>query len=228
MKRSSAAASPGLRSGWFSRASLRYAFLISSAEAFFATPRVLVEVVHSPSVFGARDHDPCRPQHAVAEPVALLQHLDHGALLRLGRLREQRLVDVRVEGALGRDLLEALLAQRVRERAVHEANALLELRLLVLVRGHERPLEVVEHGQELLDEPLGGTRDQALLVARGALAVVVELGREALEVVEVLLGLRLGLGEALLSARAPSSASASTASSLRTSSVTTPSAALRR
>ena len=35
---SSAPLSPGLRSGWYSRASLRYAFLISSSDAFFATP----------------------------------------------------------------------------------------------------------------------------------------------------------------------------------------------
>ena len=50
------------------------------------------------------DH-PGRPEHLVAEPVALLQHLEHRALLgALGRLREQRLVDVRVEGALGVDL----------------------------------------------------------------------------------------------------------------------------
>ena len=46
----------------------------------------------------------------------------------------------------------------------------------------ERPLEVVEHGQELLDEPLVGARDEALLVARGPLAVVVEVGGEALQV----------------------------------------------
>jgi hypothetical protein len=40
LKRSSAAASPGFRSGWCSRTSFRYAFLISSCEAFLATPSV--------------------------------------------------------------------------------------------------------------------------------------------------------------------------------------------
>ena len=85
------------------------------------------------------------PQHAVAEPVALLQHLDHGSLLRLGRLREQRLLRVRVELPVGRDLRESLLRERVGERAVHQADAVLELRLLVLGRGLERALEVVEH-----------------------------------------------------------------------------------
>ena len=42
-----------------------------------------------------------------------------------------------------------------------EADAVLELRLLVLRRGLERPLEVVEHREELLDEPLVRARDQA-------------------------------------------------------------------
>src|SRR6185312_1613812 len=41
LKRSSAFSSPWLVSGWYLRASLRYAFLISSAEAFLSTPRVL-------------------------------------------------------------------------------------------------------------------------------------------------------------------------------------------
>ena len=36
----SASSSPGLRSGWYSRASLRYAFFSSSADAFLGTPRV--------------------------------------------------------------------------------------------------------------------------------------------------------------------------------------------
>ncbi len=66
-----------------------------------------------------------------------------------------------------------------------EPDALLELRLLVLLGRLERALEVVEHGQELLHEPLAGPRDQALLVARGPLAVVVEVGLEALERVEI-------------------------------------------
>ena len=52
-------------------------------------------------------------------------------------------------GAVGLDLDEALARERVGERAVDEPDALLELRLLVLGRGLERPLEVVEHRQEL-------------------------------------------------------------------------------
>ena len=66
-------------------------------------------------------------------------------------------------------------------------HALLELRLLVLLGGLERPLQVVEHGQELLHDPLAGPRDQRFLVARGPLAVVVEVGLDALEGVDQLL-----------------------------------------
>ena len=44
LKRSSALASPWLVSGWYWRASLRYAFLISSSEAFLADAEDLVEV----------------------------------------------------------------------------------------------------------------------------------------------------------------------------------------
>ena len=90
---------------------------------------------------------------------------------------------------VGLDLGEALRRERVGERAVDEADAVLELRLLVLRGGLERPLEVVEDGQQLLDEPLGRARDQVALLARGALAVVVELGLQAPERVEVLVAL---------------------------------------
>src|SRR5205807_1627212 len=80
----------------------------------------------------------------VAEPVALLDHLEDRPLVELRRLREQRLVHVRVEGAFGLDLGEPLAAEDRRERAVDEAHALLELRLLVLGRCLERPAEVVQ------------------------------------------------------------------------------------
>ena len=96
-------------------------------------------------------------------------------------------MDVWVELALGLDLGQALARQRLGQGAMHEPNAVLELRLLVLLGSAERPLEVVEDGQELLDQPLVGARDQALLIARRPLAVVVELGLDALERVDQLL-----------------------------------------
>ena len=55
--------------------------------------------------------------------------------------------------------------------------------------GLERPLEVVEDRQELADEPLVRVRDESLLLARGALAVVLEVGLDALREVEVLVPL---------------------------------------
>src|SRR5439155_337374 len=76
--------------------------------------------------------DPCGPQDPVAEPIALLQDLDHAALFRLGGLREKRLVHVWVELAIGLDLGKALPLERGRELTVHQPHALLELDLLVL------------------------------------------------------------------------------------------------
>src|SRR5205085_11861725 len=81
------------------------------------------------------------------------------------------------------------VCEQAGERAVHETDAFLELRLLVLGRGLERALEIVEHGHELLDEPLVGARGQLLLVARHPLAVVVELGLQALQRIEVVVAL---------------------------------------
>src|SRR5215213_6966428 len=92
--------------------------------------------------YGSCDDDhPCRTEHPVAEPVSLLQHVDDlPGLLLVVRLREQRLVHVRVERALGLDLGEPFLLQRPDERAMDEPDAILELRLLVLHGRVERAL----------------------------------------------------------------------------------------
>ena len=87
----------------------------------------------------------------------------------LGRLREQRLLRVRVERPVGLDLDEALARERVGERAVHEPHALLELRLLVRGRDSSARSRSSTTGSELLDQPLGGARDQVGLVARARL-----------------------------------------------------------
>ena len=89
----------------------------------------------------------------------------------------------------GLDLLEPLAAEQVGERPVHERDALLELRLLVLLGRLERPLEVVQDREQVLDEPLRGAGGRQLLVARDPLAVVVELRREPAQVVQVLVAL---------------------------------------
>src|SRR4051812_1238649 len=72
---------------------------------------------------------------------------------------------------------------------MHEADTVLELSLLVGSRELERTLEVVEHRYELLHQPLVGARGQLLLVARNPLAVVVELGLQPLQRVEVVVAL---------------------------------------
>jgi hypothetical protein len=59
----------------------------------------------------------------------------------------------------------------------------------VIARRDKRTLEVVEHRQQLLDQPLRGARDQIALIARDPLAVVLELGLETLERVEILVAL---------------------------------------
>src|SRR5262249_54702358 len=83
---------------------------------------------------------------------------------------------------------------------VHEANSVLELRLFVLRRSLERAAEVVEDRDQLLDDALVRTRGQRRVLPRIALAVVVELRREALQPAEQLVALGLeGLDvEALL------------------------------
>jgi hypothetical protein len=87
-------------------------------------------------------------------------------------------VDVRVELSLGFDRFHAVPLEQSRERAVDETHALLELRLLVLLGGGERTLEVVEDRQELTDEPLVRERDVLLALAGGTLLVVLEVGGE--------------------------------------------------
>ena len=59
-----------------------------------------------------------------------------------------------------------------------EADALLELRLLVLLGRRERPLEIVEDRDELGDQPLVRELDVLLPLARRPLLVVLEVGGE--------------------------------------------------
>jgi len=72
----------------------------------------------------------------------------------VGGLLRERLVHVRVEVAagLGGDLLEAAPAQQVDQLLAHQLHALGHLRLLVVLGRIQRPLEVVENGQQLLHQ----------------------------------------------------------------------------
>ena len=143
-----------------------------------------------------------RPENTVSEAISLLEHLDDGAFLRFRGLRKQRLVDVRVELPVGLDLAEALPLERRAKLTGNKGYALGQLRLLVLLARLERTLEVVEDGQKLLHEPLVCSRDQALLVARGALPVVVEVRRYPLQVVDSFVPLGLEERNTLLEFRA--------------------------
>jgi hypothetical protein len=58
-----------------------------------------------------------------------------------------------------------------------------------MLRCIQRPLEVVEHGEELANEPFVRVRDEPLLVTDGALAVVLEVRLDALREREVLVPL---------------------------------------
>src|SRR6266567_4022989 len=57
-----------------------------------------------------------------------------------------------------------------------ELDALLELRLFVLVRRLQRALEIVEDREQLLDQPLVRKRDVFRALTRGPLLVVLEVG----------------------------------------------------
>ena len=94
-------------------------------------------------------------------------------------------MDVRVEWPIGVDLGETFLRESGSQRLLDELHALDELCLLVPFGGLERPLQVVEDGEKLADEPLVRMRDEALLLANGALAVVLEVGLDALGEVEI-------------------------------------------
>ncbi len=85
----------------------------------------------------------------------------------------------------------------------------------MLLRGVERALEVVEHGQELGDQALAGTQRETLLLAQGALPVVVEVGGQPPEVGEVLVPLRLRVGQTGGEVLRTSPPSSSTSSSRR-------------
>ena len=104
-------------------------------------------------------------------------------------------MDVRVELPVGLDLEQTLLAQRAAQGLFDELDTLDELGLLVPLGRFQRPLEVVEDRKELPDEPLVRVRDEALLVASGALAVVLEVRLDALCEIEVLVALGDGDGE---------------------------------
>src|SRR5882724_522373 len=98
---------------------------------------------------------------------------------------------VRIELAVGLDLLQTLLLQQIGEGAMHKPNAVFDLPLFVLRGSLERPPEVVENRDQLLHEPLVRTLGESRLLTCIALAEVVELRRKPLQAVEKLVAVSL-------------------------------------
>src|SRR5580700_7610801 len=149
---------------------------------------------HVQELPGLRRHDHARGSNDVlAEAVAGLVDLDDragGRPVRGWGLRcaRHRLVQGRVEGlARGREGLDPHATQRVGQFRAHQTHALQQR--VILIRGLQSPVEVVERGQQLAGE-LDHT---ALLrergIARAATAVVLEVGLGALSEREVLVAL---------------------------------------
>src|SRR4029077_1664333 len=105
---------------------------------------------------------------------------------------QQRLVHLRIERlALRVHTVQPLGAERVQELRVHELDPVQEpLVVGLLGRVDQRELEVVEHLEQPAHHRFRRHVDGGGLLAQHALAVVVELRRETLQVREVLLLLR--------------------------------------
>ena len=106
-------------------------------------------------------------------------------------LRHDRLVDRGVERVAGRrgDLFEPVRGERVAQLSGDELQARDELTLLVPVRRLESAAHVVDDRQQRLDDVLAGAQAQLVGLASHALAVVLELGLKATEMVEVVVAL---------------------------------------
>jgi hypothetical protein len=105
-----------------------------------------------------------------------------------------RLVDLRVELVAERvDDLDALFPEDVEHLLLYHLNARQQMLEVTACGGVvDRAFEIIEDREQLLDDPLAGTRDQVTLVARHAPAVVLELGLEPLRRLEMSGSLRTG------------------------------------
>src|SRR6266545_629569 len=131
-----------------------------------------------------------RAYDAPSQRVALAQDVAHDGLLlafAVARLH-QRFVERRVERlALRVDALQPLRAKRLQQLRVHELDPVEELLEVGLsLRGHERQLELVQYLEQAPHQRLGSHLHRAGLFLQHPLPVVVEVGRQALEVVAVL------------------------------------------
>src|SRR3954454_18858083 len=128
------------------------------------------------------DHDPGGSQDGAVDPVALLVDLgDRARLGALDGLRGHRLVLGGVERlALGRVGLDADAPERAHHLVLDLADALGELPAAVLLGRAQGEVEVIERGEQLLGELGHAAVGREGRLARGALAVVLEVGLRAL------------------------------------------------
>src|SRR5215207_5357163 len=149
------------------------------------------------SLLGGHDH-PGRTQDRAVEAVAPLVDLGHGA--RLGPLHghlAHRLVLVGVEPlSLGGEALDARARERLVQLLVHELHALGDL--VVLGRGLQGQLEVVQRGEQLLGQAADAAQLGSAHLGAHALAEVLEVGLRALGQREVLVPFALGTREELV------------------------------
>src|SRR6266478_2445693 len=133
-------------------------------------------------------HDRGGPDQPVVELVAFGHLRDHGPGRLVALLLHERLVHTRVERlAQGGETDHSVLRQRGLEELLHQADAFDDLRQVVLLGVIERALQVVQHRQEILQQPLNAEPLHVLLLLHGALLEVVELGRGAQQAVVGLL-----------------------------------------
>src|SRR5215212_2480154 len=149
-------------------------------------PQNLVEIPSLHTLNLSRNHNLSGTDGLAVEQVSPLEGLEDRAFFVLVRgLAHNGLMDVGVEGLPVRgDGQETLLAERVGELLAGCAHALADVAL-----GLEGAVQVIEDGEQLHYEPLGGRLEEAGPFALLALARVLELGLQAAQSVEVLVPL---------------------------------------
>src|SRR6185503_15064938 len=139
-------------------------------------------------------------EHAAAQRITRTEDLGDVRLAVALTGLHQGFVLGRVEGLpLGLDPLEPLSAQRVDQLGVDELDPLEQTVPIDVLTGMQQgQLEVVQHLEQPPHHGLGGHLYRVRLLAQHALAVVVELGLEPLQVRAVLLDIPIAGGRRLI------------------------------
>src|SRR3990170_1184062 len=154
-------------------------------------PMILPMVIISCS---SGDSDKRRPENSVVQDVSLPDHVDHVAIFDFVVVFVgQRFVEVGIETfSVSLDRFDAFGFEQCLELVVDQLDPLgpglaFAFRRTIL----ERPLQVIQDGQESGEDAAGGPGVALLLVPLAAFLVVGELGPGALPAVEVLVRLTL-------------------------------------